>query len=237
MRIPCVFLLTLLLQACAATSRNSSPDEYVAPHFAAPSKGALFVLLPAKNSSRETKSGEALVIQQLHAQLTGLGYKVVALDAANFAVLWEQEIQSVGGLYDPVTGAPRTGAYARAIGALAQRVAFETHSTLVISPGLVVRQANLSGTIAAWDGQERTQPTARTYGSDYRFTGTTSALSVELLAVSSDGAIAFKTFGGTSLPYRADGFSGQYEIRENLFSSDIETAEGVRIALRPLIGK
>lgn len=235
MRILPIFLLALLLQACAATPLTRATDEYVAPHFVAPPLGSLFVLLPTKTTSPETKSGEDLVIQQIYRQLTSLGYKVVALDAANYAVIWDQEIKAAGGIYDPRTGALRTTSYAQALSALAQRVASETHGALVISPGLVVRSAKLSGTIAQWDGQERTQITTRTYGSDYRFHGTTSALSVELLAISSDGTIAFKTLGGTSLPYRADSFSGQFEIRQNLFATDTETAEGVRIALRPLL--
>lgn len=237
MRILPLVLFALLLHACAGTLPSRSTDEYVAPRFSAPPQGSLFVLLPIKTSSPETKRGEELVTQQIYLQLTNLGYKVVALDAANHAVIWDQEINAAGGIYDPGTGALRTAAYAQAIAALAQRVASETRSALVISPGLVVRRANLSGTIAAWDGQQRTQPTARTYGSDYRFSGTTSALSVELLAITNDGTIAFRTFGGTSLPYRADGFSGQFETRQNLFSTDVETAEGVRLALRPLLGK
>ena len=236
MRIVSLLLCMLLLQACAAMAPARPTEEYVAPSFTAPAPGSLLVLLPTKASSAQTKGGEELVIQQIHRQLTSAGYKVVALDAANHAVIWDQEIKAVGGIYDPGTGALRTAAYAQALSALTRRVASETHGAIVISHGLVIRNARLSGTSAEWDGQRRAQVSTRTYGADYRFHGTTTALSVELLAMSSDGTIAFKTLGGTSLPYRADTFAGEFEVRPDLFATDTETAEGVRIALRPLLG-
>jgi len=235
MRIIPILLLPLLLQACAPVTPAAPTEEYVAPFFKAPSPGSLLVLLPTKSSSPEVVGGEEFVLQQIHRQLTGVGYRVVALDAANYAVVWDQEIKAVGGIYDTRTGALRTAAYAQALSALAKRVASETRGAMVISHSLVIRQAKLLGTTAEWDGQRRTPPTTRTYGSEYRFHGTTSALSVELLAISGDGTIAFKTLGGTSLPYRADTLAGQYEIRPDLFATDSETAEGVRIALKPLL--
>jgi len=235
MRIISILLLPLLLQACAPIAPARSTDEYVAPSFKAPSPGSLLVLLPARSSASDVAGGEEFVLQQIHRQLTGAGYKVVALGAANYAVVWDQEVNAVGGVYDTRTGALRTAAYAQALSALAKRVASETHGALVISHGLVIRQAKLLGTNAEWDGQRRLPPTTKTYGSEYQFHGTTSALSVELLAIADDGTVAFKTLGGTSLPYRADTLAGQYEIRPDLFATDSETAEGVRIALRPLL--
>ena len=229
-------LLTLCLQACASSTSTDPTSVYVAPSFSAPAPGALVVLLPKKSSTPEVAAGEEFVVQQIHKQLTQAGYRVVALDAANYALIWDQEIKAVGGIYDSNTGALRTAAYAQALSALTKRVVAETHATVIIGHSLVIRKAKmLGGMTAEWDGQRRMLPTSRTYGAEYRFHGTIPALSVELLATAADGTIAFKSLGGTSIPYRADAFAAQYEMRSDLFAKDDETAEGVRIALRPLL--
>jgi len=235
MRILLSLLLVLLLQACASSPKPAASDDYVAPSFSAPARGSLFVLLPAKSGSPEVVSGEKLVTDQLHRQLTAVGYKVVALDDANYEVIWNQEIQAVGGIYDSNTGAIKTKAYAQALGALTRRVAADTHCSFVLKPVLVLRTAKLSGIGADWDGQRRPLPKTRSYGEDSRYDGSIPAISVELLALSSNGDIAFKTLGGISLPYRADNLAGRFEVRPDLFADVSETADGVRIALRPVI--
>lgn len=237
MRLLFVVLLALALQACTTTGTSAPADNYLAPAFRALPQGALVVLLPTRDGVADMVPGEQFVVDQLHRQLSAAGYRVKALDAANYAVLWDQEVKIVGGIYDTGTGALRTRAYGQALGALAQRIAADTGAVMVISPKLLLRTAQLSGTRATWDGQNRAQPTAKAHGDDYRFDGQTIGLSVELLGIAGDGSIAFKTYGGTSLPYRADVWNGKNEVRSDLFDKDDETAHGVRIALQPVLPK
>jgi len=228
-------LLALALQACTTTNTSAPADNYLSPAFRPLPQGALVVVLPAKGGVADMGAGEQFVADQLHRQMTAAGYRVKALDAANYTVLWDQEVQAVGGIYDTATGELRTRAYGQALGALAQRIAADTGAALVISHKLLMRPAQLSGTRAVWDGQSRAQPTAKAHGDEVRFDGKTIGLSVELLGIAGDGSIAFKTYGGTSLPYRADVWDGKYQVRTDLFDKDDETAHGVRIALQPVL--
>jgi hypothetical protein len=227
--------VALALQGCVTPAVTAPVDNYLAPALRPLSPGALVVLLPPKAGPDGMPAGPEYVVQQLHRQLSAAGYKVKALDAANYALLWEQEVKVVGGIYDAGTGELRTRAYGQALGALAQRIAMDTGAALIISHGLLLRQAQLSGTRAAWDGQNRAQPTSNASGENVRFDGATIGLSVELLGIASDGSIAFKTYGGTSLPYRADVWNGKHIVRTDLFDTDAETAQGVRIALQPVL--
>lgn len=235
MRTFVAVLLALALQACTTTGPSAPADNYIAPAFRPLPQGALVVLLPAKGGVADMSAGEQFVVDQLHRQLHAAGYRVKALDAANYTLLWDQEVKIVGGIYDGGTGELRTRAYGQALGALAQRIAADTGAVLVISHKLLMRPAQLSGTRAVWDGQNRAQPTANAHGDDHRFDGKTIGLSVELLGIAGNGSIAFKTYGGTSLPYRADVWDGKYQVRTDLFAKDDETAHGVRIALLPVL--
>jgi hypothetical protein len=233
--LPSLLLSALLLQGCASTPPAPKSDNYVDPSFNAPAQGSLFVLLPVKSGSPDVAQGERLVTEQLHRQLTGAGYKVVALDDANYDVIWNQEIQAVGGIYDGKTGALKTQAYAQALAALTRRVAVDTRCAMVLKPALVMRQAHLSGIGADWDGQRRPVPQVRNYGADSRYDGSIPAISIELLGLASNGNVAFKTLGGISLPYRADSLGARFEVRPDLFADATETASGVHIALMPLL--
>lgn len=235
LRFPSIVLAVLTLQACSATAPPAPTDNYLGAAYARPAPGALVILLPPKASLEEVRDGEQFLLQQLHRQLSAAGYRVKALDAANHSVIWNQEVLAAGGIYDAATGALRTGAYARALSGLAQRIATDTGAALVISHSLVLRKAQFSGAMAQWDGQSKVQPTSRSAGENYRFDGTTPAISVELLGIAGNGAIAFKTYGGVALPYRADTWAGTSAVRKDLFANDGETAEGVRIALQPLL--
>jgi hypothetical protein len=235
MRLCIAALFALALQACASKVAPVPADNYLAPVWQPLPRGALVVLLPPKAGPDDMRSGAEFVTRQLHAQLSAAGYKVKALDAANHALLWDQEVKIAGGIYDPANGELRTRAYGQALGALAQRIATDTGAALIISHALLMRQAELSGARATWDGQNRPQPTSKAYGDEMRFNGDTIGLSVELLGIAADGSVAFKTHGGTSLPYRADVWNGKNSVRTDLFEKEEETADGVRIALKPVL--
>jgi len=72
-------------------------------------------------------------------------------------------------------------------------------------------------------------------GDSMRFRATTRGLSVELMGIGTEGGSAFRGFGSASLPYRVDVGAGQMELRADLFDEDDEIADGVRLALAPLL--
>lgn len=226
-------LLACWISGCASPPMPAA-DAYVAKPFAPPAPGALVVLLPAPNA-QELPQGTALMTGQLHRQLATAGFKVAALAAANHDEIWRQEVAAVGGVYDPVTGKLKVQASAEASAKLAQRICAELKCALVLQPRLVLRKAELAGSKAEWDGQRRMLPVKGGPDQMLSLSGTTTGLSVELIAVLADGMMAFRSYGGASLPYQVDTNRERSEVRPGLFSSDAEIADGVKIALQPLL--
>jgi len=234
MRRIAIGLLALALSACASLEPPAATDNYRAKNFVVPPPGALVVLLPAPKAP-DLAAGEMMMTAQLHRQLRALGYRTALLDTANHAKVWAQEIEAVGGLFDPGTGAPRPGAHARALSSLARRICAEASCALVMQQRMVLREARLGGTKAEWDGQRRRVPVVGAGMDNYSFSGQTGALSVELVVFTKDGEPAFRSYGGASLPYRLNAGKEGNEIRPDLFDNDEEIADGVRIALQPLM--
>lgn len=226
-------LILALLAGCANVGSAPATDDVLSPDFHAPSVGALIVLAPAKPIGAAESAGTRLALVQLDAQLRAAGYRVVTVDDANFVDLWKSEIQVEGDLYDPHTGKPRPEVMGRIWTSMARRIGEQTHCALVLDYQLVPRIAVMSGHKAGWDGVVRDISFKR--GNErYDASGTASALSVELLGFSPNGQLLLRQFGGTSLFYRINTVDKRAEIRPDLFLSDAETVEGVRVALEPL---
>ena len=230
-------LAALLFFVAAVGARAAGGDGHVSPAYVRPEAGSLVILLPPKLTDPVLAPGAELLLQEVHRQLVAAGYGTGLVDEANHDVLWKQEVEAVGGVFDPGTGALRPDAYAAALGQLARRVAAETRCSLVLRPRLVLRKATLVGSKASWDQQERFQPVTGTFGSRARFDGGTVGLSVELLAIAPSGELQAVTFGGASLPFRNNMSTGKVELREDLFAAPQEIADGVQIALHPLIAR
>jgi hypothetical protein len=226
----------VLAAACATPAPKPAADSVRGKNFAAPPAGALIVLLPPPQT-KEIEAGENFMAAQLGAQLQAAGYRVATLTRLNFNDIWSQEVAAVGGVFDQATGAPKAEAYALALSNLARRVCDEAKCAMVVQQRLVPRTAKMDGSVADWDGQSRPIPVKNAHSREFRFTGTTTALSVELLAVMANGGMGFRTYGGASLPFQTDVQESVNELRPNLFRNDQEVADGVRIALQPLLGK
>ncbi len=97
------------------------------------------------------------------------------------------------------------------------------------------RGPELHGTKADWDGRLVFAPTRGTDGGSSRHRGTTTAISVRLLAFTDAGALAFNTFGGVTLPYVTDFVTERPVMRADLFSPATDLAQGARIALKPVL--
>jgi hypothetical protein len=221
------------LIASGLTAPFLARAQTVATAFAPPPPGALVVFLPPRASQQEFVPGERPLADRLAARLAALGFRQAMLDRASHDALWAQEVAAVGGLDDPAGGVLRTEAYAQALTRLARRVAAGSGAALVLVPRLVLRQAELAGPKAAWDGQLRRVPT-RAWGDMLHFAGTVPALSVEITAFAADGRFGFHALGGASLPLRMDAGAGRGVLRDDLFATAAELDEGLVIALAPL---
>lgn len=231
------FTLMLLLTACASGPRRVVTDNYVSPSFQQPRPQALIVLLPAMMETEDLRPGAGILMNSLHQKLTAAGYKVVALDQGSHDAIWTQEIEEVGGIYDPKNGALRQREVTQALGHLVQRVTSETGAEMVIVPRLLLRPAEVEGMSALWDGQQRRMPNVGAGGGTMTQKGSTLGLSVGLDMYASNGEYVMGTHGGALLPYRVNAMTAKYEVRSDMFADESETAEGVAIALAPFLRK
>ncbi|MFT3819981.1 MAG: hypothetical protein QM750_20600 [Rubrivivax sp.] len=226
--------MVLLMAACAASKPRASPDNVRGADFVPPPAGSLIVLLPPPQTP-ELSAGENFMSAQLSSQLRAAGYRVGLLDRANYDEIWAQEVVAAGGLFDPATGVAKPLAYGTALSRLARRVCEEAKCALLVQQRLVPRSAKLDGRIAEWDGQRRAIPLKNDRGSDYSFKGSTRAISVELIALTAEGKLGFRSYGGLALPFQTNVEESRAELRTHLFPDDQETAEAVQLALEPLI--
>ena len=233
-----VVAFALALTACASSGpRRVVTDNYISPNFQQPPAKSLIVLLPADVEAEDMRPGVASMLNALNQKLSAAGYKVVALDQASHDVIWQQEVQDVGGVYDPNTGAVRELAMMNAVGHLVQRVSSETGAGMVILPRFVLRRAEIAGMSAVWDGQQRRVPTFGTAGDTLTQSGSTLGLSVSLQMIATSGELLMNTYGGALLPYRVNARTAKNEVRADLFADEAEVAEGVAIALAPFFRK
>lgn len=193
-------------------------------------------MLPARVETDDLQPGVDALKSELHRQLTAAGYKVIALDEDSYDTIWSQEVAEVGGVYDAATGALRRREFALAEGHLVQRVSSETRAALVVEPQLVLRKAEVSGVSAVWDCQQRRALVVGGGGDDYRHNGSTLGLSVGLRMFASSGEFVSSTYGGVSLPYRINVRTSSNEVRPDLFANDKDIADGVSLALSPVLG-
>lgn len=226
--------LIFLALPTLAISQSTAPATASNATTADPPTSSLVVFMPPRAAAAELAKAEPLVAQSLTTRLKKLGYRTATLSKDNFEQLWSDEVTAVGGLFDPATGQPRPEAYALAVAGVASTVVQQTGATLVLFPQIVMRPAEFSGTKAWWDGQTRLVPTRGLSGDSARFSGSTQASSVEILAIRSTGSVAFRKLGGASLLLLVDFLSSRNELRRDLFEDGTEIDEAVAIALEPM---
>lgn len=233
--LPILSIVSVLGLGACAPLPPQTPGQYLAPGFAMPIPGARVVFLPPEADHPEFAPGLAALQNQLHIQLRAAGHAVVMLDKASHDRAWAQEVAAVGGIYDPVSGAYRGDSFARALASHVRRVAGETGAALVLRPRLGLRTARLENTKAAWDGQLRIVPTRGAAGDVASYSGSTLGLSIDLQALAPNGELMSRSFGGAALPFVTHLGAERNELRTDLFASEQEIADGIAIALRPLL--
>lgn len=230
-------LLSLLLAACVSNpSAPQAPDAYRAEGFQPPPPGATLTLLPQQETQfDELREGAEQLYRQLKKQLTAAGYRVVVLDKDAYVRRWKQEAEAVGGVYQPGSGEFKSKEYVEALSTLIRKSCAETRCAMLVNARLVVRPAEIDGRDVLWDGQKKfsdgpvppgDERSDRTYG-----------ISVEISGILPDGSLAFRTYGGATLPPQYDLTELRNFTRKPMTWNDGDLAAGLRIALQPLLEK
>jgi hypothetical protein len=232
-RLP-TLALSLTLAGCASVPPAPATTNAVAPTFAPPPSGALVVILPAPRVEGLEK-GSAIVEAQLEFQLRAAGYRATVLGHDDYEQLWSEHAAAVGGVFDSVSGTARPQAYSAALSSLARTLGKERKCDLVIQQRFVTRTAQLEGTQAEWDSVRQPIRFSHADPSDYRMSGTTGALSLEVLALASNGSFAFRRTAGVTLLFETNMRETKSERRADLFPDHTEVANAVTIVLEPLL--
>lgn len=229
--------LTILITACASTSLPAGPGTNLPENYVAPAKGSLIVLLPPIATYPEFSIGEEPVNSLVNQQLVDAGYKTLTYPRNELVSFWHNETAALGNRLDPQLGQHIDGLNEHLTAKLVRIIAKEHPNALILSQRIVARKAQLKGASAIWDGRKAIPPAAGTSGQSGQWSGSASALSIEITALDSTGKEQFKTFGGLLLPYRANVMTENMTMREGLFQKQSEFEAGVEIALTPLTKK
>ncbi len=109
---------------------------------------------------------------------------------------------------------------------------------IALIPAVVSRKAKLSGQMAIWDHvKQRLEIIGFGSGSNREWSGSTTALSLEIDAYDSAGNWIFTSYGGISNPYVINTKEDERQLKEHLFESEKDKEllkDGVEVALEPL---
>lgn len=234
-RVLVASLSAMMLAACASNTPKPSPDNILAKAFVKPAPGSLIVLLPTEAPAQAEK-GARLLTHHLAGQLAATGYRVATVGRENLSDLWKLHGESVGGLYDPITGAAKPDALAEARAAVIRNICADAGCALVVQPRLVLRLAQLKGSQAEWDGVRLPIPFTAGSARDYNSKGSVHAYSAQLTGRTASGEFAFRTQGGAALVHAVNIRHTKSERREDPFEVESDMARAATLTLAPLAG-
>lgn len=233
----CMFIMALLT-GCAETI-VASKDNQLAIQFNELTANRKVVVVDVLDYAEELSSGLQPVLSSIVAQLRNQGWDVTPVLKTTYAREWNIAAGNVAGVVYPDAGSRNRILYDMAINPLLEKVSKDYQDSLIILPSLVLKHAKLKGQYAKWDGVKRKIHADLIYRGDTSWSGTTSGLSLQLLAFSSERYWVFTSYGGLVLPYKTvqRNNAPTSELRDDMFSSERDIQTGVTAALMPLISR
>lgn len=233
-RLLIVLLASAVLSACTTPIPKPGADHFIAQTYARPAKGARVIILPPTTKFRNFQAGLDLVEEDLEKQVLAAGYDPQLVVRSDFELVWLDEVNAVGGIYDQTTGVLNTSKYEQATAAMARRIASELKGQFLLVPELVLRDAQLEGSNANWDGRTFSVPIKNSGGRLLKLSGTLKGLSLQISALDAHGVLQFRSRGALLFPYVHNAEKIMNEVRPDMFTSRDEMVEGIAIALMPL---
>lgn len=226
-------ILAIGLASCAAPP---AADFYVAQAFSTPSARSLVLLLHTPADEPAYRAGDANAKHLVTESLKQAGYRVRHIEYAEYGPLLGHEMRRLHAI-SPRPGAKEIAdAELHALRNLARAVCNEAESPLLLRTRLLTRPTTLWQSVATWDGQKRQVKFVEKDKVLANIQGTGPGMSLEVIAADPDGKLVARSYGGASLPY-ISGRSGYAIPRDDLFADNKELAEGIAIALLPLLPK
>lgn len=216
--------VSLLLSACSATPAQKG----------AVIKAHSVLLLPMSSLHQEIISAENQLEQQLIKQLKKKRFTTISLSDAQYQNAVDGALAASGAVYDPAIGHFLPIDRLVYIKALID-ILYSTYDfDVLIQPELLLRQVNITGDMAVWDGVERKVELTRKAEIPYRPLKQGRGVSIKLSAYSNQGADLLQSYAGISLPYTIDYNErpAALAIKKVLFSEKEQT-QAAQVALTP----
>lgn len=232
----CTALLAALSQisSCAVYSPAGAADLYVAQHFTAPPKASPVLLLHLPANEAAYRHGDTEVREMVRDALVSKGFRVGIVDPEDYMLAVRAELQQLHQATKQPSPAMLAQAEGRALATVSKVAAEVSGSHLLLRTRLLTRQAELWQSHARWDGVTRRIAfvDAKQGETTQNIEGTGTGVSVEVVAMSPEGRLLIKSYGGIALPFSASHYGPPVPAR-NLFTREY-LQEGVAIALAPL---
>lgn len=164
------------------------------------------------------------VLTELHSQLEKLKYNVTSENKVSFS---EQLTYAPPNLVEKVLWGKSF--YQD------QMAQYPEHEGIFVFPTIIVRVANLQGSVGKWDGVRQTiRITGREMSGEW--SGKHAAYSMRLEVLDHKGNWLMTTYGGVSFPFTADAVTSRFVQKDRLFEhkKDLKSMKkGVKKALWP----
>ena len=234
-----ILMLVVLVQGCATPPPPYEPFKTDRQELFAKVKTIALapVRMPGEIEDREPvrKKFESYIETKLRQG----GFTVIP--SSEYQTLWKQATEQMGGVYDPLTGAPDE-AKAKAVATHTLReLQRTTNADAVLYSAVRPVLAKFTGGMAHWD--EASEPVnapidntlARLLLSGNSASGTVAALSLVTFLDDMNNVTMYANAGGIQLTARLAGNTFVPVPRKELFSTDEQYYKPVRFALDPLL--
>jgi len=170
----------------------------------------------------------------LTAELEQAGFKVLPPNI--YEHIWQESVDSLGGLFDPKTGAQDTVMSRQVRMRSLEQLKARHQADALLHPSLVTMVASFSSGTAHWDGasQKLWKGAQGLFGVLDKRSGTVPALSLLVVIEDTAGNNLYVDSGGLSLMSRIEGTSFEDLPEDSLYWNPRRNANALRLALGAL---
>jgi hypothetical protein len=241
-RLGILISILLVLGSCATPTINESAYPYFHKKTEL-DPNTTHVLIATHNfglpSKKYLRTHEAYIDEVVANQLSSQGYTVEP--SSIFDTVWRNAIRLHGNVYSSDQASLNSNAFKRVLANVFKDIREQTNVDVIVFTDLLEQLVVFSGNnnrSAKWHGVSQSPKyvgSSTTSSESVDWHQTVPAVSLRVIAYSSEGELLFKSMGGLDLAKRINAKRGRFVRNPNLFSSSDDVNLGVRIALHPFI--
>jgi hypothetical protein len=228
-------LVALTLASCAP--RAPAVNPFKVPQADIKAKVKVIALAPVNlpGDIDDAEPVKAKFESLITAKLTAAGYKVVP--SSEYAAVWKQITESLGGFFDPLTGKRDDKKVKTAREHAVREVTAKTKADAVFDAVINVVKVNFGNNRAAWHGTTEPLMTGGAWSSFFNgpYQGTVGALSLFVALSDANDVDMYLNAGGIQVLSKLSGRNFTPVPRHELFANEARNQRAVDVALAPLL--